>query len=297
MKTKNSIQNYKNTNDMYHIHEGQLVEWRGAIVEIKGCSDANDRVILCLKGGDLVPARAGELKATEAKKKALPVWCKRGTVIAHQDGQKYVIESVGRTQVYFCSGGAHQLAAVMLYYAPLENQPLAPSWLVPGAKVKCRGYGNSEVLDVQGMAVRCRCDIGNGESFELTCTPDHCELKEKPVYSEAAKSPVPEGETAVCEKKAYSCKGESIPYWEVRLGRKKVCEINYPSEILGSTSFKVSFPHIGMAITDVQTLQEAQEKAQKYLFEFFHITKITDRLGYPFDLCVLFEDPLLQDVA
>lgn len=297
--TNNNIEN--NNVVLYDVTAGQLVEWRGAVCEVLGTHDGGDWAVLKMKGGDRVPVRVelGEIRSTTAKKKCLPDWCKRGIVIEHEDGQKRIIASVGNTQVYFVSGGyCSQLASVMLHYKPAADQPVAPAWLVPGAKVKCRAY-QAEVLEVEGMAVLCRCEIGNGETFQMTCTPDECEqIEEKPVYRAPAKSPEfkPAAGCAICTKKEYQCKGESIPYWEIKLGRKKVCEVNYPSEVLGTTSFKVSFPHIGMAVIDIPTLLVASEKVKKYLFEFFQITDIRDRQGYPFDLLCCFEDPLFDDV-
>lgn len=99
---------------------------------------------------------------------------------------------------------------------------------------------------------------------------------------------------AICTKKQTSCKDEKIPYWEIKAGRKTYAKIWYPWSGNGN-EYRVEFPHGTM--TGCEDIFAAAEKCAKWCAEYFGITEIADKKGYPIDLLAAFESPLLADVC
>ena len=99
---------------------------------------------------------------------------------------------------------------------------------------------------------------------------------------------------AILTEKEISCKGETIRCWEIKSGRKKCATVWFPWS--GNFhEYRVEFPH--GTITKIPDVTTAAEKCSKWCKEYFGITKIVDKKGYPINLLAAFEDSLFADVC
>lgn len=84
--------------------------------------------------------------------------------------------------------------------------------------------------------------------------------------------------------------------WEIKVGRKKYATVWFPNEFHPKT-FVIEFYNPNLALTDIPDVHTAQGKVEKICRDFYGITEIVNKAGYPLKLLAVFEDELLKNVA
>ena len=165
----NDVKLVEKVTDGRDLNIGELVYWKDSVCEVAGIKDAGCKVVLKMKGGDLVVVHLeqDEIGRCDEKKKRLPDWLRRGVaIIDERDNESFVIEKVGNCRVYLHGAGDCQLASIMLHYRK-TRQPKVADWVKVGTI--CRHEGRrAEILDVEGYMALVRIDYGCG----VTCNLD-----------------------------------------------------------------------------------------------------------------------------
>lgn len=84
-----------------------------------------------------------------------------------------------------------------------------------------------------------------------------------------------------------------IKWYEIKLGRKVVCNLNFPN-IFHPNKFSAEFDTFTLSN---MPLERAFKAVSKELYAMYGITEIEDKQGYPWELLEAFEDSLLADVT
>lgn len=91
----------------------------------------------------------------------------------------------------------------------------------------------------------------------------------------------------------HSEKCGEIKWYEIRIGRKKVCELYFPN-IFHIDTWQAYFNTFALSNLPYE---RAFKAVMEELKTMYGVTKITEsKLGYPWELLEIFEDPLLADV-
>ena len=84
-----------------------------------------------------------------------------------------------------------------------------------------------------------------------------------------------------------------IKWYEIKLGRKVVCNLNFPN-IFHPDTWSAEFDTFTLSNIPFKRVFKA---VSKELNAMYGITEIKDKQGYPWELLEVFENPLLADVT
>ena len=83
-----------------------------------------------------------------------------------------------------------------------------------------------------------------------------------------------------------------IKWYEITLGRKVVCNLNFPN-IFHPDTWSAEFDTFTLSNIPFERVFKA---VSKELYVMYGVTEINDKQGYSLELLEVFEDPLLSDV-